>query len=221
MGKRGKKNCPQCHTEVGARTLSCPNCPHIWGERKTQVYVPKGLGRGKKQCPECKTVVGSKSLSCSHCSHSWGKPKTQPKKEIVQKEGRGRRECNHCGYINGVRQQICTNCNQEIQKKEKKEVEQKEGRGRKKCNHCGYINGIKSRVCSQCKEKFEKVEKKENELPEKYKCLIDLPTKPVKHMTPDQHAQRIMKYGKDRAQSLKFLAKQNGNWNHVNWSMIK
>jgi hypothetical protein len=39
MSKRGKKDCPSCNTELGARTLICPECKFDFSSAKKEVEV--------------------------------------------------------------------------------------------------------------------------------------------------------------------------------------
>jgi len=45
-GKRGKKICPGCNTELGVRTGTCPNCGFDFSSLKKEKEVKSGTGTG-------------------------------------------------------------------------------------------------------------------------------------------------------------------------------
>ena len=50
--------------------------------------------------------------------------------------------------------------------------------------------------------------------------IYDIETEPEK-LTPEQHAQRILELGEERAGNLLFLAQEEKKWNYVNWDLVK
>ena len=80
---KGKKICPQCNVEAGARLLKCKGCGYCWGVSKKETsqtetgIVAKSGKRGKKLCPHCNTEAAARKLVCDFCQHKF------QKKEIV------------------------------------------------------------------------------------------------------------------------------------------
>ena len=80
MAKRGKKDCENCNTEIGARSLLCNKCGYHYPSGKVRqdlleeslkpkeaaIYT-KG-GRGRKTCPKCEVIVGAVTKTCPKCS---------------------------------------------------------------------------------------------------------------------------------------------------------
>jgi len=72
---RGKKDCPNCNTEIGCRTQLC-NCGWHYPSGKVRAdllaqrpslvekKVHTTAGRGRKQCPECPAIVGVRTQTC-------------------------------------------------------------------------------------------------------------------------------------------------------------
>lgn len=75
----GKKICPNCNTEIGARTKLC-DCGWYFPEgelrkhllkakkvpEKNKVYTSEG--RGRKKCPGCQLIIGGVTRTCFSCS---------------------------------------------------------------------------------------------------------------------------------------------------------
>jgi len=100
MSSRGKKDCPNCNTEIGARCLLCSNCGYhfptgeirkdLLKEKKDTKVGPKiykKLGKGKKKCPGCNIIIGGVSKKCPQCSFDFiAAKKIEKKKKVVKKE---------------------------------------------------------------------------------------------------------------------------------------
>jgi RNA polymerase subunit RPABC4/transcription elongation factor Spt4 len=84
---KGKKNCPNCKEEVGARVLQC-NCKYHFFQKKIlleMIYVPiekkdySSEGKGRKKCPQCTNIVGVRTIVCPKCNYNF----FSAKEEIV------------------------------------------------------------------------------------------------------------------------------------------
>ena len=83
MSKRGKKDCPNCNTEIGARTLLCSHCGYHYPtkeirkdllkekETPTGPIYYKELGRGKKKCPSGSVIIGGVIKNCPKCNFNF------------------------------------------------------------------------------------------------------------------------------------------------------
>lgn len=150
----------------------------------------------------------------------------------------------------GARSSLCSSCGyhfptKEIRKDLLKEKNKKAvpkiytslGQGRKKCPGCNIIIGGVTKKCPGCgfdfvlakKEKDEKEEKKKilkkSQKSSKKELEIDrslgLPLyKAPKKLTPKEHAERILSYGKKRAESLLKQSKDQ-KWSHIDWDVVK
>jgi len=94
MSSRGKKDCPNCNTEVGARCLLCCKCGYHFPTKQVRQDLlkeqnePKEVktfttpGKGRKLCPECKIYIGTANRICPKCNFDF----STKKKEKVNKE---------------------------------------------------------------------------------------------------------------------------------------
>jgi len=93
MSGRGKKDCPNCHTELGARSSLCSCGYHFPTKQiredllkeKNKVVAPKiytSLGQGRKKCPECNIIIGGVTKKCPGCGFDF----VSAKKEKDEKE---------------------------------------------------------------------------------------------------------------------------------------
>ena len=76
---KGRKICPECNAEVGARVIQCI-CRYDFfaKEVKREMFTEKpkqrnhlAEGRGKKRCPDCLFIVGARVKICAHCNHNF------------------------------------------------------------------------------------------------------------------------------------------------------
>lgn len=165
MSSRGKKDCPNCNTELGARSSLC-NCGYYFPTKeirkdllkeKNKVVAPKiytSLGQGRKKCPGCNIIIGGVTKKCPGCGFDF----VSAKKE-----------------------------------KDEKKVE---------------------------KKKVKKVIVLDKIRPEVKEMLNLPPYKKPKGLTPKEHAERILSYGKKRAKSLLEQSQQH-KWSHVDWNVVK
>jgi hypothetical protein len=93
---RGKKNCPNCGAELGARTHLCECGYHFPSQRirkdlleAREEEAKKGdkkvLGRGRKQCPNCQKIVGVRTRVCE-CGYNFSikSSKTSKKAPVTE-----------------------------------------------------------------------------------------------------------------------------------------
>ena len=97
---RGKKNCPKCSTELGARTQLC-DCGWYFPEEKLREDLLKSKaaeekdssdptyydkeGRGRKRCPDCDKIVGGRLEKC-YCGFDFVAAKENKDKEAADKK---------------------------------------------------------------------------------------------------------------------------------------
>ena len=97
------------------------------------------------------------------------------------------------------------------------------------CPGCEKEVGVRTHKC-ECGHSFisaKKDTRDKKEVPEELKRepslmdlkLIDLP-KHV-HLTPKQHAERILDYGKEKASLLLKFHKMGLKWSHVDWDEVE
>ena len=92
MAGRGRKDCPNCNTEIGARSHLC-SCGYHFpsGESRknllTEQKVPTGpktyqeLDRGRKKCPGCDIILGGVTKICHKCNFDFALAKKE--KDII------------------------------------------------------------------------------------------------------------------------------------------
>ena len=100
MAKRGRKDCSNCGTEIGARSHLCGHCGFHFpsGEvrkdllklKQTPVSSKKytELGKGRKKCPGCGIIIGGVTKICPDCSFDFStvvKEKVEKKEKKVDK----------------------------------------------------------------------------------------------------------------------------------------
>jgi len=100
---QGKKTCPNCNTEIGARTQLCGCGYHFLSEKvrkdlleekdaapKTKEHTSEG--RGRKKCPECKVIVGVRTKICpcgyDYAAHSKVRAEEKEKEKREKKNGK-------------------------------------------------------------------------------------------------------------------------------------
>lgn len=166
MSGRGRKDCPNCNTEIGARSSLC-SCGYHFPTKeirkdllkeKNKIVVPKiytSLGQGRKKCPGCNIIIGGVTKKCPGCGFDF----VSAKKE-----------------------------------KDEKRVEKK--------------------------KKVKKTPETEKVNPEVEKLLSLPPYKAPKKLTSKEHAERILSYGKKRAESLLEQSKAQ-KWSHIDWSIVE
>ncbi len=95
MARRGRKDCPNCNTEVGARSYLC-DCGYHFpsGEIRKDLLkvkvtptgpkVYKELGKGRKKCPSCNIIIAGIVKNCHKCNFDFISAKKE-KDEIKDK----------------------------------------------------------------------------------------------------------------------------------------
>lgn len=119
---------------------------------------------------------------------------------------RGKKTCPDCNTELGVRTYNCPKCQYDFSsaKKEKYEIKKQEKEEKKNGN--GDSNG--------------KVEKISPIVAELLRHEAENPYVAPEKMNRDEHADRVLSYGKDRAKNLLHLSKEGG-WGHVNWKKVE
>lgn len=96
MAKRGRKDCPNCNTEIGARSHLC-SCGYHFpsGEIRKDLLKSKQEptasktyneeGRGRKKCPGCEIIIGGVTKICHKCGFDFISAK-KDLDEIKEKE---------------------------------------------------------------------------------------------------------------------------------------
>ena len=99
MGKRGRKICPNCNTEIGIRTKLC-DCGWYFPTKEMrkdllevkikskEIKIFTEGGAGRKTCPGCKVIIGAVIKICPKCQLDFSTiiKEIVPKKEKVTKE---------------------------------------------------------------------------------------------------------------------------------------
>ena len=114
-------------------------------------------------------------------------------------------------------------------------------RGKKICPSCSTECGVRTGVC-ECGHDFSSSPKKENGGEDKKKkkknkkkdieqmssMTKDLiahvalnPYVEQERLSPDEHAERILSYGSERAKSLLRQHRSGSTWSHVNWKKVE
>ena len=100
MANRGKKDCPNCNTEIGARCLLCSNCGYHFPskeirkdllEKKSKFKEMKtytSTGQGRKVCPGCNTIIGAVTKICFKCQFDFSSVVKEEKPKKVKKEAK-------------------------------------------------------------------------------------------------------------------------------------
>lgn len=171
MANRGKKDCPNCKQEIGARCLVCPECGYHYESKtirkdllknkdeKKEISVFTEGGKGKKECPSCHVFVGAVTKICPKCDHDF----SSAKKEV---------------------------------KEEKKEAPVKKDEEE--------VNSLTKKILAR-------------ESANHHICKVEITCK----MTPQEHANRILSYGKERAMALLNFHEWYGGWGHVDWKIVR
>ncbi len=159
------------------------------------------MAKGIKVCPQCGKTVGARTLKCE-CGYEFASakkgvsaPKT-PKAHLSG--GKGKKQCPQCQLIVGARTKVCS---------------------------CGYVFISDEKTAElKAKKEEQKVqaetvnpivkELEEVELPE-------LNTEEVEKLTPEQHVERILARGPERAKSLMKLARAEKRWTYIDWDMVE
>ncbi len=152
------------------------------------------MPKGRKTCPECNAEVGARVIQCN-CKYDFFAKEV--KKEMFTEKPQQR---NHLA----------------------------EGKGKKRCPECLFIVGARVKICAHCNYNFfpdgAKAKKVEIVNPVVQNLIetanYDFEDETEK-FTPDQHAQRILKLGEERARILLLQAKEEKKWSHVNWEMVR
>ena len=96
MSRRGRKDCPNCHKEIGARSYLCDKCGFHFSsgkirkdllEEKTKPHEPvkyTELGRGRKRCPGCEIIIAAVTKNCPDCGFDFSTIVKKEKKKRVK-----------------------------------------------------------------------------------------------------------------------------------------
>lgn len=173
---RGKKNCPNCNTEIGVRTQLCECGYHypsnevrkdlLEGKKKKQVASHSSTKRGMKKCVNCGIEVGYRTQLCE-CGYHYLSEKIRKdlleeknKKQVANPSStrKGIKKCVNCDAEIGVRTYLCK-CgwhypSGKIRKDLLEEREKKAAKvgtrkpGVKTCVNCSKEIGIRTHLCS-------------------------------------------------------------------------
>lgn len=181
---RGKKNCPKCNTEIGARTQLC-DCGYHYPSDKVrkdlleekekkqqQLSNPSTGKKGVKICINCNAEIGGRTHLCS-CG--WYYPTGELRKDLLEEKKKkaakvgtrkpGVKICVNCNTEIGIRTHLCS-CGWhypsgklrldllEEKKTKKYKTYDTEGPGRKRCPECNIIVGGTTKNCFKCNFDF-------------------------------------------------------------------
>jgi len=172
------------------------------------------MAKGKKTCPNCNTEIGVRTSLCQ-CGWYYPEKRIRPdllkvnkapeKNKTYTSEGRGRKRCPGCKLVIGGVSKTCFSCGFDFvsvkKEKDRAEVEKKIKKQEEKENISTQGEKISPTVAKLLKE-------------------VGL-HKESKRLTPKEHAERILSYGKKRASALFKLSKINHSWNHVDWKIVE
>ena len=94
MAKRGKKDCPNCNSEIGARTILCRECGYHYPSKCIRKDLlkkenkPKEVktftsgGQGRKECLGCHIFIGAVIKTCPKCGYKF----LPAKKKVIKKK---------------------------------------------------------------------------------------------------------------------------------------
>ena len=207
MGKRGRKTCPKCDTETGARTHLCDCGYHFPSKEmrkdlleekknsvnkieKNKIYETKGKGR--KKCPSCNIIIGGILKNCFKCNFDF----IAAKKEKNEQEEKERQEKR------AIR----------AEKKRIKEEEKQKNKEEKRAKRTGTKEeGITHPEVKKLMNDEELLEK-----------MADITMNGPTYFTPDEHADRILSsLGINRITNLLNQHKNGNKWVHVNWKKVE
>jgi len=185
---RGKKNCPNCKSEIGARTQLCECGYHypsdkvrkdLLEEKNKEVSNPSTNRKGVKNCVNCNEEIGVRTHLCK-CGWHYPSGKLRPdlldeKNKKASKIGTGKpgiKNCVNCNEEIGIRTHLCK-CGWHYpsgklrpdlldeKKIKKNKTYDTEGIGRKRCPGCNLIVAGRLEACFNCDFDFiaAKVEK--------------------------------------------------------------
>ena len=98
MSNRGKKDCPNCKAELGARTILCKSCAYYFPTKEIRKdllevkIAPKSpkfydtMGPGRKTCPSCKKIVIAIIKNCPECNFDFIALKNQKLAEKLKQQ---------------------------------------------------------------------------------------------------------------------------------------
>jgi len=247
MASRGKKDCPNCNKEIDARTQLCKCGYHFPSkkirkdllEEKNKLIVSKtnsSKRQGKKDCPNCNKEIAAATRLCE-CGYHF--PSGEVKKELLEEknkikipkspkiyssEGIGRKKCPDCNIIISAVSKICFKCNFDFIAAKKDKVEEKLKIRAEKAEE--RQKKIKEEAQVKAKIREEKQKNKPTKAEQISPLTKELLSKPfnfieLEKITPQEHAERILSYGKKRARSLMEEAKNRKCWSHVDWDFVK
>ena len=103
---RGKKNCPKCNIELGARTQLCSCGYHFPSNKMRKDLLKKTIttkepkvydteGQGRKKCPDCGTIQAAIYQKCIKCGFDFSilaRKKKEEKDKIKAEKDEARTE---------------------------------------------------------------------------------------------------------------------------------
>jgi hypothetical protein len=168
--------------------------------------------RGRKDCENCNTEIGSRSLLCDKCGYHYPSGKVRPdllaeknapkEAAIYKKGGRGRKQCPECNIFIGAVTKICPKCDFDFSTIVKVEKKQKHVEAAKK-EGPSLTDVLLRKEAASLKGK---------------KVFV---SDYIGDMNHQEHAERILGYGKARATNLLMLHRTGSTWGHVNWKIVE
>jgi len=241
-GKQGKKICPKCQAEYGARKIECSteNCGHIFiaGGKKeavpkkkkvvaektteTEGTTPPAKGKqGKKVCPKCQSEYGARKTQCV-CGHMFPikatptveTPVETPSATVDQSAVESISSTGEEGPVKPLVSDITSVVESPPVVTNPSNIEPP---------------FVVSPIAVETKETIvKKVIKKTvhidiEQVTREIHSDDVLTTKGyiTPKMTPLQHAERILGYGPEKAARIYHLHELVSSWGHVDWNHVK
>lgn len=183
MAGRGKKDCPNCNTELAARCYFC-ECGYHFPSKKV-----------RKDLLEAKNTA-----------------KVPSKAKVYDFAGKGKKKCPDigCGAIVAAVVKICPKCDFDyVAARKDKKKEKSEAKAAKQAK-----KAEKDENNGKGKEQATSVVAKE--------LLLLPPYEAPEELTPIEHAERILDYGKEKATALLDISRQkHTSWPHVDWNAVE
>ena len=193
----------------------------------------------KKNCPNCDLMIGVRTILCS-CGYHY--PSKEVRQDLLEEKnnpkpkipifyiemGPCRKQCPSCNSIVMSREKVCLKCNFDFVSA-KKEKDKKKSRLREEKR---LLRELEKKEKELEKEKLREEKRRNKEYEQSQtvsaktkKILSELTPmydfEPIKKLTSEEHAERILSYGEKAASHLLHGSKKHNCWTHVDWKIVE